>query len=492
MSQRMPRSLRQPLSHSRTPAARHLLEASHGWFRVRSWSAATCAIAAALLAPAAAAQARDQIAPSAPSELRVTAREAGVTLTWSRSSDARGVHRYRLYRRLAGRPWPRRPFHSVPARRHPRATVRLANAGRYSFRVRAVDRAGNLSRASAPARVPDPDPPAASTCRTTGTDGAARWPGACWRPFAASSPFNRRIPDAPPLASNSDAVVRRLLSWGPPQSLLAGHADTEHDYFHPLYHARPTDPLYTVRCLRWTSSCTVHGEQVRIPAAARAAGGGDGHMAVIDEASGWEYDFWQVRSKDADGGTISVSHGGRTRLDGDGRGVNATAAWFALSAGIIRAVEMQAGRIDHALFAHIKCTAGGSVYPAQPGTTAAPCSTFGLANDDAPPLGARIQLNMTAAEIDALNVPAWKKTILRALAEYGMIVGDTDGGNAAWGIQGESGSGYTSFGAVDPWATFAQSIGASLWDGIRVLDMKSAVDWTRLRVVAPCVSDGSC
>ena len=39
---------------------------------------------------------------------------------------------------------------------------------------------------------------------------------------------------------------------------------------------------------------------------------------------------------------------------------------------------------------------------------------------------------MSAAQIDALAKPTWQKTILHAMAKYGMYVGDT-GGNA-WGV----------------------------------------------------------
>lgn len=292
--------------------------------------------------------------------------------------------------------------------------------------------------------------------------------------------------------SNSSAIVSRLLSWGAPQTLLAGHSGKNDDYFHPLYYSRASDPLFTVQCTVAAGGCKVHGNQIRIPDAARAAAGGDGHMAVIDQATGWEYDFWQVRSKPAGGGTLTVSHGGKTRIDGDGLGSNATAAWFGLAAGIIRGPEMQAGTIDHALFAAIKCTAGTSVYPAQPGTTANRCSDFGLSNTNAPPLGARLQLNMSDAEINALAVPSYRKTILRALAHYGLIVGDTNGGNAAWGIQVESGSSYTSFGYPDPFASIAQNAGLSPFNGMYGFDITTGVDWTRFRVLDACVSNNTC
>ena len=98
-------------------------------------------------------------------------------------------------------------------------------------------------------------------------------------------------------------------------------------------------------------------------------------MAVIDQQTGWEWDFWQVKSKPPGGGTLVVSHGGRTRAGGDGLGSNATAAHFGLQAGVIRAEEWAAGRIDHALFMTVRCSAGASVYPAAPSTTAASCDT---------------------------------------------------------------------------------------------------------------------
>ena len=308
------------------------------------------------------------------------------------------------------------------------------------------------------------------------------------RPYGASSPFNQPLPSNPKLLPGSAGIVDRLDGWGPVQQLMAGQADTDGDYFHPVYAARRSDPVYTVHCLRWTSSCEVEGHRVRIPAAARPAGGGDGHMAVI-QPDKWEYDFWQVRDRPAGGGTLLVSHGGRTMIDGDGLGSDATAAEFGLAAGLIRGDQIQAGKIDHALFIHVRCTNGRSVYPAAPGTTGTICSD----TTNAPPLGARIWLALSDAEIAALPVPAWKKTVLRALHRYGGYVGDTTGGSVSWGLQTVSGSTYTSFGEADPMVGFAQGLRLQRWNGDYYLDVDSGVDWARhLRVVDPCVSQGSC
>ena len=322
--------------------------------------------------------------------------------------------------------------------------------------------------------------------------GPSKPPPACWRPYSDASPFNRTVPAKPRIAADSDAVIGRLTGWGPPQRLAAGHSKTDGDYFHPVYWSRASDPLYTVHCVRY-GSCPIEGHRVRIPAAARPAGGDDAHMAVIDTRSGWEYDFWQVRPKSRNGGRLTVSHGGRTRIAGKGLGSNATAAWFGLAAGQIRGAEMAAGRIDHAIFTTVRCTSGTSVYPAHPGTSAAPCSTFDEATENAPPLGARIWLDLPAKSIERLDVPNWKKTLLLAMHRYGMIVGDTMSGHSSWGLVGESGAGYTSFGKADPWAQFAARVTSARSAEGYSLNFGDAVDWRRhLHIVDPCVSHGGC
>ena len=73
-------------------------------------------------------------------------------------------------------------------------------------------------------------------------------------------------------------------------------------------------------------------------------------------------------------------------------------------------------------------------------------------------MGQHFFLEMTDAEIEALSVPAWQKTILRAMARYGLYVGDTGGGG--WGVQFESGSSFTSFGQADPWVALGDQLGA--------------------------------
>ena len=245
--------------------------------------------------------------------------------------------------------------------------------------------------------------------------------------------------------------------------------------------------------------------QVRIPAGAQIEGGtpalsdsnADRHLTVVDMASGWEYDLWQVKMAPlpADGGDLLCSWGGRTRIDGAGlsdttapygqRG-DATAARFGSLAGRVRAEEMEAGKIRHALFITINCTTG-AVYPAD--GLARACSKIGRPDADAPPLGARFQLNISETDINKLPFPEWKKVLLRAAAEYGIFVGDT-GASGYFAIENEAGNQYASLGAEDKWLTFAKKNGFSFWapteSYVGSLDgrLPDGTDiWSKLRIV---------
>jgi hypothetical protein len=321
--------------------------------------------------------------------------------------------------------------------------------------------------------------------------GVGTWPGGCWRPYSAASVFNRPLPAAPRVAVDSAAVVARLLGFGPIKHLEAGTADTPADFGHPTYYSGPGDPVFTLHCYEesW-GTCGIEGHEIRIPDAARAAAGGDAHLTVVDQDSGWEYDLYKVRSKPAGGGTLEFRWGGRTRIDGLGLGSDGTAGGFANLAGIVRAVELASGRIDHALFLTVHCDAGRYVYPAV--GSGRSCAELGEPTADAPPMGAHLQLAMSDAEIAALTVPTWKKTVLRAMARYGMFVGDTGGG--AWGLKLQSGSTFTSFGYPDQLVDFAV---ANAWPayegGLLVGNLRDGIDWAaRLRVIDPCVSQRTC
>jgi hypothetical protein len=368
-----------------------------------------------------------------------------------------------------------------------------------------VDAAGNVdatpatltwtvqtSSSTPPEPEPTPEPTPTGRCPTSGF-AAGAWPPLCWRPFAALSPFNRQVPASPALLAGSADKAGYLAAQGSPLPMGVNNADIAEDWLHPYFFAKSTDPLYSLHCTESWGRCTVEGMQIRVPAGARAAAGGDGHMTVI-QPDGWEYSMWQVGPIPANGGTINMSWShGRTRIDGDGLYGGGTAAWFSNLAGIIRAQEMEAGQINHALFAIARCTDGAAVYPAKAGTTARTCSSLGVGSGGrSVPLGARLRLDMTDAQIDALAAPAWKKTILKALAHYGAIVGDTGayGQKFSFGLQFESGTTYTAMGYPDKMAQWAAKNGFTSRPSY--MSLGNVVDWNRMRVLHPCVSQGSC
>jgi hypothetical protein len=440
-----------------------------------------CAAFAALAPGASAAQGKRVFAPSASGSGVLVFEIHGVSPRRVRAGYLRsgGERRGLSARRVRS------------AARNGRIRVRVPSA--WSASVRRNARASLLRDARLVILIGSDGDGEGSSCRSLGVDrglggfGVGNWPGGCWRPYADDSPFNQRLPRSPRLDPRSAAMVRRVTGWGAPADLRAGVSGTRSDWQHPIYYPDAHDPSFEVHCTESWGTCEVEGMNVRIPDHARPAAGSDGHLTVVDQDSGWEYDFWQVRRKPRGGGRLVISWGGRTRIEGDGLGSDANAAHYGSLAGIIRAQEMRRGRIDHALFMLVRCDSGHVVYPAEGN---------GLPCDDpagAPAQGTRFQLDLSPAEIEALRVPDWNKTILRAMAEYGLYVGDTTGGTP-WNIWFESGATYTSFGREDPMVAFARRAGVPhASDGTFYFDWASGVNWRRhLRVVDACVAQRTC
>lgn len=328
--------------------------------------------------------------------------------------------------------------------------------------------------------------------------GPGSWPGGSWRPYSNSSPFNQPIGTSKVVAGSAAMVSAVLSRFGRPAPLVAGASGTAGDFGHPVYYAQPTDPQLTLRPTENWGNNPIAGVRIPVPTRAKPAGGADGHMTIVTP-DGWEYDLWQAHRA---GSHLDFSWGGRTRIDGSGLGSGATAALFGGLAGVIRPEELAAGHIDHALFIVLKCTSnnesfghgvstspastgdGSYVYPAEHGG-----SVCGAGDPDLPPLGTRFMLDMTGAQIRALDVPNWKKTILTALARYGGYVGDT--GGAGFGFEFQSSATYTSFGTLDPLVAFARRNHIPSWHGEYAFNMADGVNWRRyLRIVAPPSADG--
>lgn len=339
-----------------------------------------------------------------------------------------------------------------------------------------------------------PTPTPAPTVASSGASALAytqivnpgAWPSN-FRPYCANTsansaapcPWNDALPDSPQqLYPNSGSIVSALFAGG--GLLLPGDWSLGGDYNHPTYLASASDPVVTVTC---TTYCGVPSAVIHIPSAARAAGyfaqssSLDGHMAIV-EPDGTEYDMYHALSY---AGQSSFSVGGlyKTSILGSGQvpGGGATSG-AALAAGVIRADELARGVIPHALFATTNCVSGSYVYPG--GSQANVCSS-GVG----PPLGARLQLTLTDAQINALGLPSWEAAILHAMHDYGVYILDTQGGGSPGGLyfRFESQTQYAAYSAGYPYASMGLGIGG----------FDTALNWGQnFRIVASCYAQETC
>jgi hypothetical protein len=332
-------------------------------------------------------------------------------------------------------------------------------------------------------------------------------PGGDYHPFAANSPFNIPIPANPRLDPKSAQIISTLLGMTKDSLgiIRTAAAPKNIDYTFPFYYSLPTDPVFTVKCFyngpppKW-GHCPLQNAQIHIPSYALpensggVALGSDHHLAIVDPQTNTEYDMWAAARPKPSGGILTIGWGGTGPTTGPGINVfGATQSQFALTIGIVRAADIKAGVIPHAMQMAIPCAADG-VYPA-----AVPSDLQCAVRSIAPYYGMRMQLDMTDAEIQDLSAPSYVKTLYTALAHYGAFVSDT-GTVDSIGFQTEGGLTYTQLGLADPWVALAQANGLTpdppepdpLAAYRFPLDV-SGVDLSkRLRVIAPCVTAGTC
>ena len=119
---------------------------------------------------------------------------------------------------------------------------------------------------------PPPPPPPGDSCGW-GILDATTLPGACWRPYSDSSPWNTPILGGTPTQSDSARLVANLGSPAAGQSKF-GDPDLETSN-QPVYWsvASGADPMVTVECTDYGRACPVQGLQVPLaPGAALEPG----------------------------------------------------------------------------------------------------------------------------------------------------------------------------------------------------------------------------
>ena len=369
------------------------------------------------------------------------------------------------------------------------------------------------TQTTVPEPPPPPPPPTSGATWSYGfgtwSSLGKLWPAGSdkWRPFAASSPFNMAVPANVRLDPSSAAIAARISAWASGQNYAPGNLATQpssgQDYDHPYYFAAATDTRQlTIHCTRYACS-EIEGRRVRVPNGALPADGSDAHVAIVDGTT--IIDLWEASSPPASG-TWNVGSGGMSRLDGSGLVADAngdgtvgsgqaTAARWSLLAGMLRGQDLAAGIIQHGLFGVVKCV-NGKVWPAL--AQGRQCSAIGESMTNAPRLGDWLYLALTDAEIDALRytngtpLHPSMRVILRAMARYGIHIGDTGGYELT---KAESYRMYSSMGTVSPLHQRGVAENWATYGAARVLRFRDLPTWVwteRLRVIHPCVAAGTC
>jgi hypothetical protein len=334
--------------------------------------------------------------------------------------------------------------------------------------------------------APVPTSSSATTCTPEwGSFGVGKWPPGCWHPYGSSSPFNVPVPEAPRLSSESEAIVKYMRGhrWRIQPTGETGAFHLDDSGSRPVYWSHSTDPLVKIVCVG-PETCP-NGAQIRVPKGARPEENSDGHITIVDQEHGQEWDFWQGSL--AERGEMKASSGGTLPIganSGTGLGGHADATSLALLGGLIRAPELAAGKIEHALAVAVPCEQRFDVWPAETGLEG---DYICPRERPGPHLGNLLQLNMTAAEIAASGAPKWQQTIMTAMAKYGSYAVDTGGTRGKYiSFMVEDDLTYTSFGYPGQLNAFIKSQGAEH----ELIGVPIPV--TKLRVIDPCVPQRRC
>ena len=301
--------------------------------------------------------------------------------------------------------------------------------------------------------------------------------------FAPTSQWNAALPPTTPLDPYSanrvatlSASVAAAIGRNQPPVVNVGQYST------PFYVVGPQTPRVPVKIdnkfgngLRSALS-----SGVPIPATATAASGSDGHLAVYDPSADTMWEFWQATRK---GDGWHASWGGAMRGVSSNPGYYSNAVWpgpstsegwswgatgtsIPVAAGLIRASEIAAGYIPHAVAASVPdACSSWFVSPAQrsDGKDGNPNNCM--------PEGARLRLDPTL-NVDALPLSPIARVIARAAQQYGIIVRDVTHSTFTFYAEDPKSAGALVYGAGGPLGQVGH------------YSMLTGFPWSRLQMIA--------
>lgn len=342
------------------------------------------------------------------------------------------------------------------------------------------------------APLPTSTTTAATTAPGTTTTAAPPASSDCQRPYTASSPWNTPLGPSPSLDGDS-ALYVSYLTTNTDQNMLTSDPT---QYSFPLF---LVDAGTAVRTVKFNVNNTygygsgtysdVYGPgsdpatnmtvtqgkwsvTLPVPANAASANGSDGQAIILNQSTGDEWAFWQLKPDPASPGNFVATNGYHYNTNWSGavpKGFGSRGPGMTYLAGLIRPCEILQGHVDHAIAFAFRSPSAHWVFPA----TKSDGDKFGDAFAEIPgvtkrlPEGARLQLDpsLTDDELamlkDRHGNPCstkdasgnWRLTpcliIDHALQQYGMIVADHSGRAKIYAEYGDCSStpcpGWTAF-----------------------------------------------
>jgi hypothetical protein len=294
------------------------------------------------------------------------------------------------------------------------------------------------------------------------------------RPGSPTSPFNTEV-GAPKDTANSEKEVKWFLAnIGSLESQRPGGAAL------PVVYASNSDPeveLVHATVSGSKFSTNVDKRKVRIPTAAKVGDTGDKHIAIVLAPNnalvpGETIDLELAESLEEGGtteGTKLKIVEGKLNFAGGGHGnmnsnllqelSSVSTNWSAI-AGQVRAQELKAGMIPHALATVMHKAKKAFVYPASDGDG-------NDTSEESAPTGRRFYLNYSDAAIDGLAkehaFKPWKVAMLKSMSHYGFYIEDTGGCEACFRYEGALD--YEPFGAPEPFSQIGAEQGVPFEGG---------------------------
>jgi hypothetical protein len=244
-------------------------------------------------------------------------------------------------------------------------------------------------------------------------------------PFAAASPWRTPLPASTPLDPDSSAIVANLVNQ---IQNSYGHASLNTTtYSSPIYTVPADQPTVNMTWDNCAGESSLDPgfaavlQNVPVPPDAITSQGTDSDIVIWQPSTDTEWEFWKM-AQDPTTRSWSACWGGKITNVSQNPGIfpypyGTSASGLPFLSYLIRASELQAGQINHAIDLNVPTPRNTFSWPAN--------RTDGVdSNPTDPAEGERFRLD---PNFDTSTLPPGERIIAVALQKYGAIVTDTSG-----------------------------------------------------------------